>query len=120
MGWWREIRRALGDRHFWVLFGWSLLVLCAFIYLFWLAIRAAGRFSFVTPVLCGANESEIRIMAMLLLGPFFAISTLSAIGELWNTIDSRRRGRRVRFIGFFGYAGLAFLLGNAILLALSC
>lgn len=120
MGWWREIRRALGDRHFWGLFGWSLLVICAFTYLFWRAIGAAGQFSFVTPVLCGANESEIRVMVMLLLGPFFAMSTLSAIGELWNTLDLRRRGRRARYIGFAGYAVLAFLLGNAILLALSC
>lgn len=120
MRWWRDIRKALGDRHFWALFGWSLLVVCAFVYLFWLAIRTAGKFSFVAPVLCGASETEVRIMVMLLLGPFFVVSVLSAIGELWNTLNLRRRGRQVRYTGFIGYAVLSFFLGNAILLALSC
>ncbi len=118
--WWRDVKEALGDRHFWALFGWSLLALCAFGYLFWLAIKVAKNFSLVDPILCGASQTEWRVLGLILVGPFFAVSVLSAIGELWNVLSLRRRGRRVRFTGFAGYAALTFVLGNALLLALSC
>lgn len=118
--WWRDVRQALGDRHFWVLFGWSLLVLCAFGYLFWLAIRVGKSLSLTNPILCGASQTQWRIWVLILLGPFFAVSVLSTIGELWNILGLRRRGRRARLSSFVGYALLTFLLGSAILLAMSC
>lgn len=118
--WWRDVRLVLGDRHFWALFGWSLLALCAFGYLFWLAIRVGGRLSLVDPILCSASETEWRIWALILLGPFFAVSVLSTIGELWNILGLRRRGRHARLSSFVGYALLTALLGSTILLALSC
>ena len=118
--WWRDVKEALGDRHFWALFGWSLLVLCAFGYLFWMAIRVAGQFSFARPVLCVATETEARVLVLILFGPFFAVSVLSTIGELWNILGLRRRGRRARLKGFVGYALLTFVLGNGILLAMAC
>ena len=120
MRWRRNIRQVMGDRYFWALFGWSLLVLCAFGYLFWLAIQLARDLSLVSPVLCGASESEWRVLALFLLGPFFAISVLSTIGELWNVLGLRSRGRRARLTGFIAHAVLTFLLANVILLAMNC
>ena len=85
-----------------------------------LADRVGSRLSLVNPVLCGASQTQWRIWVLILLGPFFAVSVLSTIGELWNILGLRRRGRRARLSSFVGYALLTALLGSTILLALSC
>lgn len=118
MRWWREVAYALNNRRFWAIFGWSLLAVCVLVYLFSVAIKVASGFSLANPVLCDSAQSQWRLLVLLLLGPIFAASLLSTIGELQNALTRQARGGRFR--GFVVHAGVTALLGTAMLLAMRC
>lgn len=117
---WHSLRETVTNRDFWILLGWSLVALGVFGYLMWFAVKTVGSFTQVTPIWCRGDELERRVMVLVFAGPFFGVSVMAAIGELWNVLEQRRAGRRARLRDFFLYALLVFVLSAVILLALSC
>lgn len=115
------MRATLENKHFWVLMGWTALVLAAAGLLLWLAVANWDSALRATPMVCRSwGNTNWSILAMALVAPFFVISLLGAISELWHNLERRRKhiSRHWRPFLVFSLAGAA--LGAVILVLLNC
>lgn len=115
----RVIER-LADPQFWALVGWSLALLGAFATLLWLAIRTFDSTLTLRPVVCAGDDTDYKILAIVFSAPFFAISVLGAISEMWQNLEARRLGRPRRWRAFFVFTALLLVLGFVLAQALDC
>ena len=118
----RIVNRLL-DPHFWVMVGLSLLLLGAFAGLLWLAVRTFDSAFTLHTIVCHMNdddEMDRKILAIVFTAPFFGISVLGAISEMWHNLEFRRQGRPHRWRAFSSFSALVLLLGTVLSVALDC
>lgn len=118
---WTELRAALENRHFWILMGWSALVIGVGGLMLWLAIKNWDSSMSLRPMECrrwGSTDWNILILA--LIAPFFAISILSAISELWHNLERRHKHITTHWRPFLVFTSLVFGLGLLIVAILHC
>lgn len=118
---WTELRATLENRHFWVLMGWSFLVLGIGGLLLWLAIKNWDSSMSLRPMQCRRwGNTDWIILFMALIAPFFAISILGAISELWHNLERRHKHITTHWRPFFVFSGLVLGLGLLIMVVLHC
>ena len=116
-----ELWATLSNPHFWVLVGWSLLVMSVAGALLWIAIKTFDRAMNLAPIVCrGGGNTDWYVLLMASLAPFFGVSMLGAISELWNNLESKRKGLPRRWRDFWIFTVLVGSLGTVILVALNC
>lgn len=118
---WTELRATLDNRHFWVLMGWSALVIGVGGLLLWLAIKNWDSSMSLKPTECRRwGNTDFVILALALIAPFFAISVLGAISELWHNLERRHKHITTHWRPFIVFAGLVFGMGVLIIIILHC
>ncbi len=118
---WTEFRATLANKHFWVLMGWTFLVFGVAGFLFWVAIRNWDSAMTLRPMVCrGGGNTDWHILMLVLVAPFFVISLLGAISEMWHNLERRQHHVHTRWKPFFVFSGLILVLGAAILAILNC
>lgn len=118
-----RIYNRLVDPHFWVMVGLSLLLLGAFAGLLWLAVKTFDSAFTLRTIVCHLNdddEMDRKILSIVFTAPFFGISVLGAISEMWHNLEFRRQGRPHRWRAFFSFVALVLLLGTVLSIALDC
>ncbi len=110
----------LTDPHFWALIGWSLLLLGALGGLLWLAVRTFDATFTLRTVVCQGQDTDNQILAIVFTAPFFGISVLGAISEMWHNLEAKRLGRIRRWKAFGSFTGLVLILGFVLAQALDC
>ena len=118
---WTELRATLESKHFWVLMGWSTLVLGVAALLLWLAVANWDSALRATPMACRRwGNTDWSILALALLAPFFGISLLGAISELWHNLERRRKHISRHWRPFLVFTLAGAVLGGLILFLLRC
>lgn len=118
-----RIYNRLVDPHFWVMIGLSLLLLGTFAALLWLAVRTFDSTFTLHTIVCHVNdddEMDRKILAIVFTAPFFGISVLGTISEMWHNLEFRRLGRPHRWRAFLSFTTLVLLLGTVLSVALDC
>lgn len=118
---WTELRATLENRHFWVLMGWSALVIGVGGLMLWLAIKNWDSSMNLRPMECRRwGNTDWSILAMALIAPFFTISILGAISELWHNLERRHKHISTHWRPFVVFTSLVFGLGLLIMAILHC
>ena len=116
-----ELWASLSNPHFWVLVGWSLLVMSVAGFLLWIAIKTFDSAIKRTPIVCrGGGNTDWYVLLMASLAPFFGVSMLGAISELWHNLERKRKRLPRRWRDFWVFTVLVCSLGTVILIALNC
>ena len=101
--------------------GWSMLALAVAGALLWMAVKTFDSAVSLAPMVCrGGGDTDWNILLMAVLAPFFGISILGAISELWQNLERKRLGRFRRWTAFWAFNTSALVLGFIILTALNC
>lgn len=118
---WTELRATLEDRHFWVLMGWVALVIGVAGLLLWLAIKNWDSSMSLQVVECRRwGNTDWAILSLALIVPFFTISILGAISELWHNLERRRKHISRHWRPFVVFTTLVFGQGLLIMTILHC
>lgn len=118
---WTELRATLENRHFWVLMGWSALVVGVAGFLLWLAIKYWDTSLSLRTMQCQRwGNTNWSILAMALIAPFFIISVLGAISELWHNLERRHKHITTHWRSFVVFTAMVLVLGGVILAILRC
>jgi heme/copper-type cytochrome/quinol oxidase subunit 2 len=118
---WTELLATLQNRHFWVLMGMSAVVMGVAGLLLWLAIRNWDSAMTSMPKECRRwGNTDWSILAMAIVAPFFAISILGAISELWHNLERRHKHISTHWRPFAVFTGLVFGLGGLLIVILHC
>ena len=110
----------LADPQFWALIGWSVLLLGSLGFLLWLAVRGFDSAFALRSVVCLGDNSDQKILAIVFAAPFFAVSVLGAISEMWHNLEARRLGHPRRWRAFAAFTGMVAILGFVLIQALDC
>lgn len=105
-----------------MLLAWSVFGLGAGSYMLWLAVNNFDTAFRMNRLVCtGADgEEDRRILITVFTFPFFLVSTLSAISELWQIMEHKARNRRVKWVAFLAFSAVAVALGTVLLMVLRC
>jgi hypothetical protein len=118
---WTELRATLENRHFWVLMGWSALVIGAGGLVLWLAIKNWDSSMSLRPMECRRwGNTDWSILSLALIAPFFTISIMGAISELWHNLERRHKHISTHWRPFVVFTALVFGLGGLTLVILHC
>ncbi len=118
---WTELRATLENRHFWVLMGWSSLIIGVGGALLWLAVKNWDSAMSLKAVECRRwGNTDYNILAIAMLAPFFVISVLGAISELWHNLERRHKHITTHWRPMVVFTTFVFLLGALILTILHC
>ncbi|MEW5786548.1 MAG: hypothetical protein AB1899_01700 [Pseudomonadota bacterium] len=118
---WTELLATLENRHFWVLMGWSGVVMGVAGLLLWLAISNWDSAMSSMPKECRRwGNTDWVILGLALIAPFFAISILGAISELWHNLERKRKHITTHWRPFIVFTAMVFALGVLILFVLHC
>lgn len=118
---WTELRATLEDRHFWVLMGWMTLVIGVAGLLLWLAIKNWDSSMSLRTMQCQRwGNTNWSILALALIAPFFIISILGAISELWHNLERHRKHITRHWRPFGVFTVLVLGLGFLIMTILHC
>ncbi|MBI5331144.1 MAG: hypothetical protein HZB71_11090 [Betaproteobacteria bacterium] len=115
-----KIYDTLSDSNFWALIGWSLLLLGALGFLLWMAVRGFDSAFALRSVVCQGDDSDQKILTIVFTAPFFGISVLGAISEMWQNLEARRQGHPRRWKSFGIFTFLLVALGFVLVQALDC
>lgn len=118
---WTEFLATLTNRHFWMLMGWSAVVLGVGGALLWVAVKQwDAAMNLGWQVCASGGNTDLHILLLALVAPFFGISMLGAISELWHNLERRHHHVKPRWRPFFVFTGMVLALSVVILLALDC
>lgn len=118
---WTELRATLENRHFWVLMGWSALVVGMGGFLLWLAIKYWDTSLSLRTMQCQRwGNTNWSILALALIAPFFIVSVLGAISELWHNLERRHKHISTHWRPFVLFTLMVPVLGGMILAILRC
>lgn len=116
------LHRTVTNVHFWMLLAFVVFGLGAGSYLLWLAINNFDTAFRMNRMVCvgSGGEEDRHIMVVVFTSPFFIVSVLGAIGELWGIMEHRARKRRVKWVEFVVFSLAAVVLGTVLLMTLRC
>jgi hypothetical protein len=118
---WTELRATLDNRHFWALMGWTAVVTGVGGLLLWLAIKNWDSSLSLRSMQCRRwGNTDWSILALALIAPFFAISVLGAISEMWHNLERRHKHITTHWRPFLVFTTLVLVLGILILTILHC
>lgn len=102
--------------------GWVVFGLGAGSYLLWLAISNFDTAFRMNRMICtgAGGDDNRRILVSVFAFPFFIVSILSAIGELWQIMEHKTRNRRVKWVEFLAFSAVSVILGTVLMMVLRC
>lgn len=105
---------------------WALLLVGAALFaallgvLFGLAIEYHDTFLRLRPLVCSDGLATRQFFSVAIGSPLCALFAVLGVGELWQQLDDRRRGRAVEWGPFWLFAFLAVGSAALVLFALGC
>lgn len=105
-----------------MLMAWVVFGLGAGSYLLWLAISNFDTAYRMSRMVCTGveGEEERHILVVVFTTPFFFVSVLGAISELWQIMEHKARNRRVKWVEFLAFSLAAIALGTVLMMTLRC
>jgi hypothetical protein len=117
---WQALKEALQSREFWLLLVWTNLVLAAFVWLGWLAVRQFDAFLRLKPLICESGIGNRQFIVIALAGPIGLVFSLAAFGELWLLREAARQGHPGTWRHFLAFALIALACALLVFNALVC
>jgi len=115
-----DLTYVLRQTEFWEwLLGILLLVLVAG-GLIWFASGQHDAYLRLQPLVCADGMADRQFFIVAVLSPVSVLLMLAAVGELWQQLDARRKGRPMRWLYLSLFTGSALVLAALILAALRC
>jgi hypothetical protein len=101
--------------------GWTAVVTGVGGLLLWLAIKNWDSSLSLRSMQCRRwGNTDWSILALALIAPFFAISVLGAISEMWHNLERRHKHITTHWRPFLVFTTLVLVLGILILTILHC
>ena len=115
-----DLTYVLRQTEFWEWLLGILLLVLVVSGLFWFASGQHDTYLRLQPLVCTDGMEDRQFLIVAVLSPVFLLLLLTAVGELWQQLDARRRGRPMHWLYLSLFSGSALILAALILAALRC